>query len=334
MTNLLRILSCAAALFAAGGLSAQTPECRHGPDDEKGLSVSVAMLAHPTRVAATLDSLLRVQGYAVSASPAATGSWSIEPRFTWLTEVKDEDWHGEDHPGVLVSVQTEARGDSTAVTLGARTLCKVPAVPGGPEEIGTMVELISAMTLAAGVAESLDSARAAGIDPLTPVARQQRTVQAPEKVGEFRVVGRHDYPDRRLGTTVRYAADDERYVDIYVYPGVRVDSTCDAACAVDAEADGFVESIPELVRAGRFEQLEVAGDERFQPAAGAEWAYGRHLSLKGRSEGVVVDSHYFLYSFPGFFLKVRATFPPSPDALADVKAFLVELLGTLMAPSE
>src|SRR5829696_6739384 len=104
MTNLLRPLFCAAALLAAGNLAAQTPECRHGPDDEKGMSLSVAMLAHPTRVAAALDSLLRVQGYEVSSSPAATGVWSVEPRFTWLAEVKDEDWHGEDHPGVQVSV--------------------------------------------------------------------------------------------------------------------------------------------------------------------------------------------------------------------------------------
>jgi hypothetical protein len=333
MTAILRPFCFAAAVLAAGSLAAQAPECRQGPDDEKEISVSVATLAHPTRVAAALDSLLRVQGYVVTASPGATGSWSIEPRFTWLAEVNDEDWHGEEHPGVQLSVQTEARGDSTEMTLGARSLCKVPTVPGGPEDIGAMVELVSAMTLAAGVSESLDSARAAGIDPLTPVARPRTSVQAPETVAGFRMVGRHDFPDRRLGTTVRYAAADERYVDIYVYPGVRVDSACDAACAVNLEADGFVTSIPELVRGGRFEQLDAAGDQRFQPAAGAAWAYGRHLSLRGRSEGQAVESHYFLYSFPGFFLKVRATFPPSPDALAAVKAFVDELLGTLLTPS-
>jgi hypothetical protein len=232
-----------------------------------------------------------------------------------------------------VSVATEARGDSTAIELGARTLCKVPSAPDGPEDIGTMVELISATSIAAGLSEALASLRAAGVDPLTPVSRERERVQAPEVVGKFRTVGRHDYPDPRMGTNVRYARDDGRYVDIYVYPGVRVDSACDAACAVDAEADGFVAGIPELVRAGHYEQMEMAGDERLQPGTGAPWAYGRHLRLKVRLEGEVKDSHYYLYSFPGFFLKVRATFPSSADPLRDVTAFVDELLRTLVSGS-
>jgi hypothetical protein len=333
MTTVLRTFACAAALFAAGTLSAQTPGCRHGEADDDGIVVSVSLLAHPTRVAATLDSLLRVQGYSVGGSPEALGRWNVQPRFTWSPEVEEEDWHGEEHPGVQVSVETEARGDSTGIEVGARTLCKVPPVKGGPEDMGTMVELLSATMIVAGLTEALDSLRAGGVDPVTPVSRERETVQAPEAVGKFRMVGRQDYPDPRLGTTVRYARDDGRYVDIYVYPGVRVDSACDAACAVDSEADGFVAGIPELVRAGRYEQMETAGDERLQPGTGARWAYGRHLRFKVRLEGEARDSHYYLYSFPGFFLKVRATFPPSADTLRDVTAFVDELLRTLISRS-
>jgi hypothetical protein len=334
MTTIFRSLICAAALLAAGTLSAQTPGCRHGEADDDGIQVSVAVLAHPARVAATVDSLLRVQGYSVNGSPQGLGRWNVEPRFTWPPEVEEEDWHGDEHPGVQVSVETEARGDSVAIQVGARTLCKVPQVKGGPEDIGLMVELLSATMLATGLPEALDSLRAAGVDPLTPVSRERETVQAPEAVGKFRTVGRQDYPDPRMGTNVRYARDDGRYVDIYVYPGVRVDSACDAACAVDAEADGFVAGIPELVRSGRYEQMEMAGDERLQPGPGARWAYGRHLRLKVRVGGEGRDSHYYLYSFPGFFLKVRATFPPSADTLRDVTAFVDELLRKLMTSSE
>ncbi|WP_420128902.1 hypothetical protein [Longimicrobium sp.] len=334
MISRLRSLLCAAALLTAGHLSAQTPGCRHGEADDSGMAVSVAVLAHPTRVAATLDSLLQVQGYAIGGSPEGLGRWNVQPRFTWLREVEEEDWHGDEHPGVQLSVETEARGDSTAVEVGARVLCKVPPAKGGPDDIGTMVELLSASMLATGLPEALDSLRAAGVDPLTPVARERETVHAPEAVGKFRMVGRQDYPDPRLGSNVRYARDDGRYVDIYVYPGMRVDSACDAACAVNTEADGFVAGFPELVRAGHFEEATVVRDERPQPGAGAPWAYGRHLTLKMRREGQVVDSHYYLYAFPGFLLKVRATFPPSSDTLRDVTAFVDELLRTLMTRSE
>lgn len=331
MTAILCRIACAAAFFAAGTLAAQTSACRHGEADEQGIVVSMSVLAHPTRVAAMLDSLLRVQGYSVGESPQALGRWDVEPRFSWLPEVEEEDWHGEEHPGVQVSVQTEARGDSTAIELGARTLCKVPPVKSGPEDMGTMVELLSTTTLAAGVSETLDSLRAAGVDPLTPVSRERRSVQAPQEVAGFRTVGRHDYPDRRLGTTVRYVGPNDLVVDIFVYAGVQVDSACDAACAVTSEADGFVASFPELVQAGRFEQVDLAGDERLQPTPGATWAYGRHLRLRVRMQGEVMDSHYYLYSFPGFFLKVRATFPHSPAALRNVEKFVNELLRKLMS---
>lgn len=334
MTTLLRTFACAAALLAAGPLSAQEPECRHGPSDDQGILVSVAALAHPTRVAAVLDSVLREQGYVVGGSPEGVGVWNVAPRFTWLPLMEEETKRGDEHPGVQLAVRTAARGDSTGIELGATALCKVPAAQGGDASAGEMVELISATMLAAGVLESLDSLSARGVDPLAPVARERESVQAPEEVAGFRTVGRHDYPDPRLGTTVRYARDGGRYVDIYVYPGVHVDSACDAACAVNAEADGFVTDFPEMVRAGHYERLEVVGDQRLQPGAGAEWAYGRHLALKVRREGEVMDSHFYLYSFPGFFLKVRASFPPSPAALDEVEKFVDELLRTLMTSSE
>ncbi|HEV3052701.1 MAG TPA: hypothetical protein VGX50_20475, partial [Longimicrobium sp.] len=161
---------------------------------------------------------------------------------------------------------------------------------------------------------------------------QGTSLQAPEEVAGFHIVGRHDYPDPAYGTNIRYGRDrDERYVDIYVYPGVPVNSACDAACAVNTEADGFIQGIPELLRAGHYESLELTADERLRPGPGAPWAYGRHLTFRGRLRGQPVESRYYLYSFPGFVLKVRATYPPgSADARADVQPFVDDLLRRLL----
>lgn len=330
MTRLFRTLACASALLATGTLAAQTP-CRHGEAEQKGLFLSASTPAHPTRVAASVDSILRAQGYTVSSAPQAEGEWTIAPRFTWLPELDTATWHGAEHPGVRVMVQTEVRRDSTALTVGAQTLCKVPPVPGGPE-IDDIVELFSASLIIAGVLQSMDSLRAGGTDPATPVDRQLTTVQAPPEVAGFHIVNRHDYPDPAYGTNIRYGRDrDGRYVDIYVYPGVPVDSACDAACAVDTEADGFIQGIPELVRAGHYQSFELANDERLRPGAGAAWAYGRHLTFRGKRNGETVDSQYYLYSFPGFVVKVRATYPQgSAAAQAEVQTFVDDLLRKMI----
>jgi hypothetical protein len=332
MTFLARTLVFAASLLFTGTAAAQ-PSCRHGPADDRGISVSLAALAHPTRVAAVVDSVLRAQGYAVSASPEGVGSWRVAPRFTWLPEVESESWHGAEHPGVQVTVRTEARGDSTGVAVGAQALCRVPAVQGGSESIDEMAELISGMLLAAGITQGMDSLEAAGVDPLTPVSRQRTSVEPPREAAGFRIIGRRDYPDPRLGTNIRYGRDgDDLYVDLYVYPGVRVDSACDAACAVDTEADGFIRDSPELVRAGHVQSFELKDDERLRPDPGAPWAYGRHLTFTAKREGETLDSQYYLYSFPGFFVKVRATYPQdAATARADVQAFVEDLLRKLVS---
>jgi hypothetical protein len=336
MTTNLRTLVCAgAALLAAGTLNAQgAPRpCPGGEADEQGIEVSVAVLAHPTRLAATVDSVLRAQGYTVLGSPAGLGRWHVEPRFTWLAEVADEKWHGAEHPGVQVMASTEARGDSTRLTAAARALCKVPAVDGMPGDAGETVEVLSATMLASGVIEALDSLRAHGVDPTAPVPRtqpEQGSVVAPPEVAGFRMVGRHDYDNPAMGTTVRYGRDDDLYVDIYVYPGVQVTAECDATCAVNTEADGFVRDFPELVRAGHYDALDVTGDERLQPPAGAAWGYGRHLQMKVRRQGRELESHYWLFSMPGFFLKARASYPASRGTRADVQKFVDALPGSVL----
>jgi hypothetical protein len=326
MLAYLRLLACMAAVFAAGTASAQNERgCRRGPADGEGVEVNVAVAAHPTRVAAVLDSLLAAQGYTLVHSPRGAGEWRVEPRFTWVQKGFDPEWTRKEHPGVQLSLETEEDGDSTRVSASARALCRVPA---GETEM--MVELMTGTLLATGLMQHMDSLRATGVDPLTPVARG-RSVAYPAEVAGFRLEGRHDYPDPRYGVNLRYTRGGGAYVDVYVYPGVRVDAACDAACAVGEEADGFVEGLPELVRAGSYERMQVTADQPLHPGAGAPWAFGRHVTLRVQRQGRTMDSHFYLYSFPGFMLKVRATYAPSDAMDRDVEAFVAELLTRLLS---
>lgn len=327
ITHFRNFAAAAAALAAAGTLSAQDAPrpCPNGDADQEGIEVNFAVLAHPTRVAATVDSVLRAQGYTVHDSPAGLGRWHVEPRFTWLPEIASEDWLGDEHPGVQLIVSTDPAGDSTRVYAGARALCNVPEVEGAPDGVGQMLEMASATLLAGGVLEALDTLQARGGDPTAAVERiqeEQGAVTAPPELAGFRLVDRHDYEDPAMGTSVRYGRDqDDLYLDVYVYPGVPVDEGCDPACAVNTEVDGFIGDFPKLVRAGYYEHLDVAADERMQPPAGAPWRYGRQLTMTVRRQGQELESRYWLYAMPGYVVKVRSTYPASPGARADVQAF-------------
>lgn len=324
----LRTLACAAAVLAAGTLDGQrAPKpCPNGADDDQFVSVGVTILIHPTRMAATVDSVLEAQGYTITSAPARLGAWGVEPRFTWLDGSEDEGWHGEQHPGVQLYVRTQARGDSVALSVGARALCKVPPVPDGPEDVGGMVELLSSTMIVGAVSQAMDSLEARGVDLTSPVPRTRVSVNVPDTVGRFTFGGRRDYEDPRLGSSIRFNHPNGTYADVFVWGGTRVTETCDAVCAVNAEADGFIASFPEFIRAGHYRAVELTRDEPLRPGADALWAAGRHLTLKADKDGQMQESHYYVWSFPGFMLKVRASYPPSAEGLRQVEEFAAELL--------
>jgi hypothetical protein len=331
MKAFIRTLAAGAALLAADPLAAQTPDCRHGRADDSPMGVDVTLPVHPTRVAPMLNALLREQGYEVSSAPSGVGSWTVAPRFTWLPAVEQEDWHGDEHPGVLLALRTEPRGDSTAVAMTARALCRVPPRMGD-RSLDRMVEIVSVSHFAAGISESLENLRMGGDDLLTPADQPRGSVQAPGELAGFAIVSRQDYEDPAMGTQVRYGRD-ELYVDIFIYPGVPVTTGCDAACAVSSAAEGFIGSLPGLVREGHYESMDVTADEPLRPSAGAPWAFGRHLTMSVRRQGRALESHYWLYSMPGYFLKVRSSYPASPGARAHVQRFVDELPGKMMTSS-
>jgi hypothetical protein len=335
MVRLLSASACLLSTLLAAALSAQgqPPRCPDGEADSDGISVSMTVAAHPTRVANTLDSLLLSGGYVIYSAPSGEGAWEIAPRFTWPEAAESEEWAQGRHPGLLLMVGSEAKGDSTRVDIGARVLCRSAsdAAAGGLP----FLEMYSATQLAAGVTTSLDSLEAAGVDLAAEVDRPGFSLTAPEAVGEFRLAGREDFDDPRLGTSVRYARRDGFYFDVYVYPGVPADSSCPRACAeerVEEETDEFVDSFREFISRGYYRRMDVRSNERVDVPAGVPWRAGRRLVMevvRGQGPTTPLESQYILYSFPGYMVKVRVTYPPSPETAETVRAFVAELLPAL-----
>lgn len=88
-----------------------------------------------------------------------------------------------------------------------------------------------------------------------------------------------------------------------------------------------------MVRSGPYGQMKVRGDETLPVPAGAPWLYGRQLEMDVEVEGEERRSQYYLFAYPGYKVKVRATDPPSPGMTADVRAFVDALLPALASGS-
>lgn len=318
------------ALFAAG-LHAQDRPCPGGRDDGDGIEIRTTLAAHPSRVADIVDSALVAQGYAIRASPAGAGAWNLSPTYTFVEGLREEITRETVHPGVQLQVWSTTRGDSVDVTVAASTVCATLRDGRRDDEVEATLELLHAGMLAAGIEERAEALDAAGVDLAASVERAEpRRVTAPEAVAGFRRTGRRDYDDPAAGVSLRYSRNDGRFVDVYVYPGTP--PGCDAACAaraVNAEAEGFVRDFPELVRRGHYRRMDVRADEALPAPAGAAWLAGRHLTMEVEANGAVQASHYYLFAFPGYQVKVRATFPPSAEMAGAVQAFVDTLLTAM-----
>lgn len=325
--------ACSLATLLAAGLHAQSapPQCPAGEADPQGITINFSVDAHPTRVASTVDSLLQADGYEVSRSPRALGRWQIAPRSTYLDAVKDEAWTRDPHPGLRLVVATEQKGDSVGVRVGAWVVCK-------PADASTesVLEVLSAGRVATGLTGTLDTLRAAGVDVRAEVPRPGLELAIPGSVGEFRLVDQEQYEDRRLGTGLRYSREDGLYLDAYVYPGIHPDSTCPAACGqaiVDEEVEAFAANLPDLIQRGYYTRMDVTSNEPVARPADATWLGGRHLRMEVvRAQGSQgpQESDFILYAFPGYMVKVRATYPPSTKDAGAIREFTAAFLAALV----
>jgi hypothetical protein len=327
---LLRHASITVLLLAAplGAQEVTAPECRHGPADDDGIVITGSHAVHPTRLASVVDSVLEQGGYTVLRSPPAEGRWQIAPRFTWTAGEKEVAAEGDDHPGVGLFVSSQVRGDSTQLEVGARVLCQM-AGGGAKATESTALEAMAAIMIESAISERLDTLRARGVALDQPVERPVRAMGVPDALGAFAFQERHDFPDPRMGTSLRYALPDGMRVDIYVYPGPPADSSCPQACAeqqAQSETREFTGHLPELVRRGHYRQASVASDDAIRPPAGAPWRVGRHLVARVDVQGEPRESHFYVFLFPGYEVKVRATYAPSDERRQAVEALVADAL--------
>jgi hypothetical protein len=337
MTHRIRFSVSVLAALAAGGLNAQS--CPGGRDDGEGVQVSSSIAAHPTRAAEIVDSVLAKSGYGVRSAPAGTGEWIVEPRFTFAQGLNPARMSGVEHPGVQLSVRSRAAGDSAEILVGVHTVCNTMRDGKVDEEAESAIELTHALMVVSALTERVKALQAAGTDLAASVERadrgdDRRALSVPEQVGEYRMIGQHDYDDPAAGVNVRYGRDDGSYVDVYVYPGAPPE--CDAACGaryVNEEVDGFIGEFDEMVRRGYYERMKVASDETLPAPAGAPWVFGRHMVMDVELRGQAQQSQYYLFAYPGYKVKVRATFPPDAETTAGVRAFVDALLPLVVSGS-
>jgi hypothetical protein len=52
--------------------------------------------------------------------------------------------------------------------------------------------------------------------------------------------------------------------------------------------------------------------------------------VRGEGPATPLESQYILYAFPGYMVKVRATYPPSTKMEGTVRTFVADLLDVLV----
>ena len=117
------------------------------PDDSTGASISGTFRSPPEPLYAAGSAALRDLGYAVLET-VPPREMITAPSYAWPRGSERESWHGSEHPGIEVFLHTRTAGDSTAVTIGARALCKVAGAAGGPREseVGKYLEGVVTLT--------------------------------------------------------------------------------------------------------------------------------------------------------------------------------------------
>ncbi|HEX8692581.1 MAG TPA: hypothetical protein VF746_09195 [Longimicrobium sp.] len=302
--------------------------CSVAPADTVPMRIALTLPGPPERAAELVARALRDQEYRVPEPPRGAGTWAAAPRHTWPRGMETAPWHREQHPGVQVSGEIRPRGDSSEVTLAARTLCDLrPEDARLPTSAESMTERMSALELLTALV------RRAGPDRRLVRLR----LDMPPQLGALALAGAHEYPDPSLGTQLRYRGPDRVDADVYVYPGPPAFARCTPSCGeaqVLKELADFMLALPALTRARHGEQsiLNLRETEVLRPDSADRWVAGRHQTWAVRSQVLnnqVLDSHIYLAAYPGYMLKVRSTFPGTPERTAALRAFMDELLDAV-----
>jgi hypothetical protein len=158
------------------------------------------------------------------------------------------------------------------------------------------------------------------------------TIHVPDSVGQFQRVETKRFPEAANGTMFRYRRGDRLVADAFLYPGPDLGVACDLACAgrlLAREGDGFVSSLPELVRRQYIDTVGTVHDSTLTPSSRANWQLGRHVHYETRMRGDARWSDLFLFYLPNLRVKVRATYEPGDVHRNDIAAFAHALMDGL-----
>ena len=113
------------------------------PDDATGTTMSGTFASPPEPLYAAGAAVLRDLGFAVLEN-APPRELITAPSHAWPAGTENEGWHGSDHPGLEMFLYTRPAGDSTVVTIGARSLCLVrgPNDSSPGPDVGTNLEML------------------------------------------------------------------------------------------------------------------------------------------------------------------------------------------------
>ena len=159
------------------------------------------------------------------------------------------------------------------------------------------------------------------------------SISIPPSVADFRMASRRDYEDPALGVQLRYRGPQELIADVYVYPGPDFRTGCDSTCAArvfEGELAQFQNDFPEMVRRRYFDSITVAATTPLAPGPDRPWRLGRQLQLAVLREGKPARSDFSLFYLPGYRVKVRVTYEPTPERTHAIDAFVRALLPQLV----
>jgi len=112
-----------------------------------GMGIESAYGIDSVLMSAAVDSLILAQGLEMKFT--GNGVWTSVPQFGWPDGLEEGHWSREANPGYQVLIRTAGRGDSTAFSIYAPTVCENGEVDmADGTSLSTMLQLLATSALA------------------------------------------------------------------------------------------------------------------------------------------------------------------------------------------
>jgi hypothetical protein len=176
----------------------------------------------------------------------------------------------------------------------------------------------------------------ARVDPTVagPSAHAFAVRQIPTRVGEFRQLDVHRFPQRELGTAYRYSDDSPLRPDVYVYPLIVRDEGMNALALAQAEAALLPQGL-EMQRArGRFSSFQIVADSVIVVSVPGGSVPGSHIAGVLFRGDTPRETHQHLFALGDQFVKVRTSYAPGEVELGRLEEFIADLLRLMLASAQ